>query len=178
MPLAYDHPLVLNHQEPSSLPRSTLLILPTEHHFSRRSQGVCHAMPTYHERFNPFGTAGPTGVMSSWATPNISSPPDPPSVSSGRDCQDVQGSSPSVILLNAQPGRTTQLDSLTLSIPAHLDDCGSPTAVLGSRQKDTDSKAGSSPCLTTLETLPSRLPTSADQNTSMRAPRRRRDPVS
>jgi hypothetical protein len=114
--------------------------------------------------------------MSSWSSPNTLSPPvHPPSVSSTLDCQDVQSSSPSVLLLDAQPSRTTQLNSLPLSIPAHLEDRGKPTAVLGSRHKGIESEAGTS-SRTALGSLPSRLRTSADQGTSMRA-RRRRDPV-
>jgi hypothetical protein len=152
---------------------------PTERQFSCRSQDVCQAVPAPHERLNPFSTAGPAGVVSSWTSPNTFSPPvhPPPSVSSALDCQDAQRSSPSVSLLDAQPSRTTQLDSLPLLIPAHLEDCGRPTAVLGSRHKGIDSEAGSSSSRTALRSLPSRLRTSADQGTSMRARRRQRDPV-
>jgi hypothetical protein len=52
--LAYDHLLVVNHQEASSFPRGrTLSTSPTA------SQDVCRAMPAHHERLNPFSTAGP-----------------------------------------------------------------------------------------------------------------------
>jgi hypothetical protein len=109
--------------------------------------------------------------MSSWTSPNAFSPPVlPSSVSSALDCQDVQRSSPSAL-------RTTQLDLLPLSIPAHLEDCGRPTAVLGSRHKGIDSDAGTSSSRTALRSLPSRLRTSADEGTSMWARRRRRDLV-
>jgi hypothetical protein len=82
-------------------------------------------------------------------------------------------------LLGTQPSRTTQLDSLPLSISVHLEDCGKPMAVLGSRprNKGIDSNAGTSPSRTALGSLPSRLRTSADQGTSTRARRRRRDLV-
>jgi hypothetical protein len=126
-------------------------------------QGVCRAVPAHHGRLNPFSAAGPAGVMSSQT--------------SALDCQDAQRSLPSVSLLDAQPSRTTQPDSLPLSIPAHLEDCGRSTAVLGSRHKGIDSEAGTSSSRTALRSLPSRLGTSADQGTSMRARRRQRDPV-
>jgi hypothetical protein len=143
---------------------------------SQESQDVCRAVPAHHERLNPFSTAGPAGVMSSWTSPNTFLPPvHTPSISSALDCQDVQRSSPSVLLLDAQPSRTTQLDSLPLSIPSHLEDCGRPTAVLGS--KGIDSEAGTSSSRTALGSLPSRLHTSADRGTSMRARRRQREPV-
>jgi hypothetical protein len=142
----------------------------------RAGRDVCRAVPAHHGRLNPFSTAGPAGVMSSWTSPNTFSPPVlPSSVSSVLDCQDVQRSSPSVSLLDAQPSRTTQLDSLPLSISAHLEDRGRPTAVLGSRHKGIDSEAGTSSSRTALRSLPSRLRTSADQGTSMRARRRQRD---
>jgi hypothetical protein len=64
-----------------------------------------------------------------------------------------------------------------LSIPAHLEDRGRPTAVLGSGRKGIDLKAGTSSSRTALGSLPSRLRTSADQSTSMLPRRRRRDPV-
>jgi hypothetical protein len=126
-------------------------------------QGVCRAVPAHHERLNPFSAAGPAGVMSSRT--------------SALDCQDAQRSLPSVSLLDAEPSRTTQPDSLPLSIPAHLEDCGKSTAVLGSRHKGIDSEAGTSSSRTALRSLPFRLRTSADQGTSMRARRRRRDLV-
>ena len=90
---------------------------------------------------------------------------------------DVRRSSPSVLLLDAQPSRTTQLDFLPLSIPSDLEDCGRPTAVFWSRHKGIDSKAGTSSSRTALGSLPSRSRTSADQGTSMRARRCQRDPV-
>ena len=145
-------------------------MLSTERHFSRGSRDVCRAVPAHHqrmhERLNPFSKAGPAGVMSSWASPTTFSPPvHPPSVSSALDYQDVQRSPPSVLLLDAQPSRTMQLDSLPLSIPAHLEDRGRPTAVLGSRHKGIDSEAGTSPSRTARRTgispfllLPIRLP--------------------
>jgi hypothetical protein len=82
-------------------------------------------------------------------------------------------------LLDSQPSRTTQLDSLPSSISAHLEDCGKPTAVLGSRprNKGIDSKASTSSSRTALGSLPSRLRTFADQGTSMQARRRQRDLV-
>jgi len=70
------------------------------------------------------------------------------------------------------PAHPQSVSSLPLSIPAHLKDRGRPTAVLGSRHKVIDSEAGSSSSRTA-----SRLRTSADQGTSMRARHRRRDPV-
>jgi hypothetical protein len=142
---------------------------PTAGHFFR-------AVPAHHERLNLFSTAGPAGVMSSGTSPNTFSPPVRRSVSSALDCQDVQRSPPSVLLLDTQPTRTTQLDSLPLSIPARLEDRGRSTAVLGSRHKGIDSEAGSSR-RTASVTLPSRLRTSADQSISMRTRHRRRDPV-
>lgn len=140
---------------------------PTE----RKSQDGCRAVPAHHERLNAFSTAGPAGVVSSRTLPNtISLPVHPPSVPSALDCRDVQISSPSTLLLDAQPSRIP----LSLSIPAHLEDCGRPTAVLGSRRKVIDSEAGTSSSRTALGSL---LRTSVDQRTSMRACRRRRDPV-
>jgi hypothetical protein len=105
---------------------------------SQESQDICRAVPAHHERLNPFST----------------------------DCQDVRRSSPSVLLLDAQPSRTTQLDSFPLLIPS---------AVLGSRHKGIDSEAGTSSSRTAPGSLPSRLRTSADQGTSMRARRRQRN---
>ena len=139
-------------------------------------QDVCRAVPAHHERLNRLSTAGPAGIMLSPTSPNTFSPPvHPQSVSSALDCQDVQRSSPSVLPLDAQPSRTTQLDSLPLSIPSHFEDCGRPTAVLVSRHKGIDLEAGSSSSQTVLGSIPSRLRTSADQGTSMRARHRRRD---
>ena len=162
------------HQEASSLPHGgTLSVSPTAGHFSRRSQDVFRAVPAHHERLNLFSTAGAAGVVSSWTSQNTFTPPvHPQSVSSA-----LQRSSPSALLLDAQPSRTTRLDSLPLSIPAHLEDRGRSTAVLGSRHKGIDSEAGSSSSRIALGSLPSRLRTSADQGTSMRARHRRRDPV-
>jgi hypothetical protein len=151
---------------------------PTER--SRRSQDNCQAAPAHHERLDPVSDAGSPGVMSSWTSPNTFLPPvHPPSVSSALDSQDVQRSfeTPSVLPLDAQPSRTTQLDSLPLSIPAHLEDRGRPTAVLGSGHKGIDLKAGTSSSRTALGSLSSRLRTSADQGTSMLPRRRRRNPV-
>ncbi|KAF8502909.1 hypothetical protein F5888DRAFT_1123964 [Russula emetica] len=166
----------LNHQEDSSSPQvnnvphgGTLSTSPTA------GRDVCRAVPAHRERLKAFSTAGPAGVISSWTSPNAFSPPvHPPSVSST-----LQRSSPSVLPPDTQPSRTMQLDSLPLSIPAHLEDCGRPTgtAVLGSRHKGIDSEAGTSSSRTALGSLPSRLRTSAAQGTSMRARRRRRDPV-
>jgi len=90
------------------------------------------------------------------------------------DCQDVRRPSPSDLLPDAQPSRTTQLDSLPLSIPAHLEDRGRPTAVLKSRHKGIDLEAGTSSGRTALESRSSRLRTSVDQGSSMGARRRRR----
>jgi hypothetical protein len=116
--------------------------------------------------------------MSSWTSPNTFLPlVHPPSDSSALDRQDIQRSSRSVLPLDAQPSRTTQLDSLPLSIPAHLEDCTRPTAVLRSRHKGIDSEAGSSSKRTALGSLSSRLRTSADQGILMRARRRRRGHV-
>jgi hypothetical protein len=140
-------------------------------------QDVCRAVPAHHERLNRFSTAGPAGVMLSSTSNTFSPPVHPPSISSALDCQDVQRSSRSVLPLDAQPSRTTQLNSLPLSIPARLEDCGRTTAVLGSRHKGIDTEAGTSSSQTVLGSLPSRLRTSADQGTLMRARRRRRDPV-
>jgi hypothetical protein len=94
-----------------------------------------------------------------------------------QDARRPSPASPSVLLLEAQPSRTTQLDSLPLSIPAHLEDCGRPTAVLESRHKGIDLEAGTSSGRTALESRSSRLRTSVDQVTSMRACRRPRVPV-
>ena len=148
---------------------------PTE----RKSQDGCRAVPAHRERLNPFSTAGPAGVASSRTLPNtISLPVHPSSVSSALDCRDVQVSSHSVLLLDAQPSRTTQLDSLPLSIPANLEDCGRPTTVLGSRCKDIDSETGASSSRIALGSVLPRLRTSVDRRTSMQARRRRRrDPV-
>ncbi|KAI0274010.1 hypothetical protein BGY98DRAFT_997080, partial [Russula aff. rugulosa BPL654] len=152
---------------------------PTERDFSRRSLDVCRAVPTRHKRLNLFSIAGPVGVMSSSTSRNTFSPQvQHQSVSSALDCQDVQRSPPSVSLLDAQASQTTQLDSFPLSISTHLEDCGRPTAVLGSsRQKGIGSEVGTSSSRTALRSLPSRFCTSADQGTSMRARRRQRDPV-
>ena len=118
--------------------------------------------------------------MSSWTSPNTFSPPrHPPGLSSALDRHDVQRSSgsSSVLPLDRRPSRTTLLDSLPLSIPAHLDseDRGRPMAVLGSRHKGINI-AGTSSSRTALISLPSRSRTSADQRNSMR-PRHRGDPV-
>jgi hypothetical protein len=152
-------------------------MLPRERHFSRTG------MPSHHVRLEQFSTSGTTGVISSSTSPNplSESPPvHPPNISSALDCHGVKRTGPSVLLLDAQSSRTTQLGSLSLSIPAHLEDCGRPTVALGSRQKgiDSDSEAGTSSSRTAaLESLASRFCTSADQGTSMRARRRRRDSV-
>ena len=152
---------------------------PTERDNSRRSLDVCRAVPTHHKRLNLFSIAGPVGVMSSSISRNtFSSQVNHQSVSSALDCQDVQRSPPSTSLLDAQASQTTQLDSFPLSIPTHLEDCGRPTAVLGSsRQKGIGSEVGTSSSRTALRSLPSRFCTSAVQGTSMRARRRQRDPV-
>ena len=156
----------------------TLSMLPRERHFSRTG------MPSHHVRLEQFSTSGTTGVISSSTSPNplSESPPvHPPNISSALDCHDVQRSGPSVLLLDAQPSRAMQLGSLPSSTPAHLEDCGRPTAALGSRHKsiDSDLEAGTSSSRTALGSLASRFCTSesADQGTSMRARRRRRDPV-
>ncbi|KAI0279645.1 hypothetical protein BGY98DRAFT_967794 [Russula aff. rugulosa BPL654] len=151
-------------------------MLPRKRYFSRTG------MPSHHVRLEQFSTSGTTGVISSWTSPNpfSESPPVPPNISSALDCHDAQRSGPSVLLLDAQPSRTTQPGSLPLSIPARLEDCDRPTTALGSRQKgiDSNSEAGTSSSRTAaLESLASRFCTSADQGTSMRARRRRRDTV-
>ena len=118
--------------------------------------------------------------MSSWTSSNTFSPPGhPPGLSSALDCQEVPRSSgsSSILPLDAQPSRKTLLDTLPLSIPAHLDaeDRGRPMAVLGSGNKGI---AGTSSSLAALRSLPSRSRTSADQRNSMRPQaRHRRDPV-
>jgi hypothetical protein len=147
------------------LPRSgTLSMPPTELYFSRSSQDVCRAVPAHHD---PFRTSSPA------LSPQV----HPQSVSSALDCQDVQWSLPSVLLLDAQPSQTTQLDSFPLSIPTHLEDCSRPTAVLESGHKGIGSEPGTSSNRTALRSLPSQFCTSADQSTSMRARHRQRDPV-
>ena len=141
-------------------------------------QDVCRAVPAHHECLNQFNSAGPAGVMLGSTSPDTFSPPvHPPSVSSALDCQEVERSSHSALSLDAQPSPTTQLDSVSLSIPTHLEDCGRPMAVIESRHNGMDSKAGTTSSQTVLGSIPSRLRTSADQSTSMRARRRRRDPV-
>ena len=142
-------------------------------------QDVCRAVPVHHERLNRFidNSAGPAGVMLNLTSPDAFSPPvHPPSVSSALDCQEVERSSHSALSLDAQPSPTTQLDSVPLSIPSHLEDCGRPTAVLESKHKGIDSEAGTSSSQTVLGSVSSRLRTSSDQSTSMPARRRRRDP--
>ena len=89
------------------------------------------------------------------------------------DCQDVRRPPPPV-LLEAQPSRTTQPDSHPLSIPAHLEDSGRPTAVLGPTHKGFNSETGTPSHRTALGSLSSRLRTSVDQGTLMRARRRER----
>ena len=131
---------------------------------SCRAQDDYRAVPTHHESSNP---AGPAGVTSSWISSNPSSP-----VVHVHPLPGASSTPPSILPVDAQSkGRTMQLDSLPLSIPAHLEACGKPTAVLGSRHKGIDSVAGT---LSSRTALGSR--TSADQRTSMRAPRRLRDP--
>ena len=118
--------------------------------------------------------------MSSWTSSNTFSPPGhPPGLSSALDCQEVPRSSgsSSILPLDAQPSRKTLLDTLPLSIPAHLDaeDRGRPMAVLGSGHKGI---AGTSSSQAALRSLPSRSRASADQRNSMRPQARHRgDPV-
>ena len=96
----------------------------------------------------------------------------------GNDQSNAQVGSASPCV-DAQPSQTTQLYSLLLSIPAHLEDCGKSTAVLRSRHEGINSEAGTSSSRTALGSLPSGsgLGGSVDRGTSMRARRRRRDPV-
>ena len=120
--------------------------------------------------------------MSSWASPTTFSPPvHPPTVSSALDCQDVQRSPPSVILLDAQPSRTTQLDSSLCRFPP----TGTSRIVAGPRRCLV---LGTrvlirrlAPHLVGLHGALGSLPlysTSADQVTSMQARRRQRNVTS
>jgi hypothetical protein len=151
----------------------TLSMSPTERHSSCRSQDTCRAAPAHDERLDPSSTAG---VMSSWtSTDTFSLQVHLPSDSSALGFQDVQRSLSSV---DALPSQTTPLDSLPSPIPAHLEDRGRPTAVIGSsNNKGIDSEAGTSSSRTALGSLPSGLGNSVDQGTSIGARRRRRDPV-
>jgi len=116
-----DHLLVLNHRG------GTLSMSPMKRRFLLQKPAGCLSGSVHHGR--PFSMTGPAGVMLSWTSPNTFSPPvDPKNVSSALDCQDVQRSSPSVLLLDAQPSWTTQLDSLPLSVNAQLEDCGRNSA--------------------------------------------------
>jgi hypothetical protein len=80
---------------------------------------VVNVLEIASEHLDPFSTAGPVSCRAGLHQLPFRHRFTLPS--SVRDCQDIQRSLPSVLPLDAKPGRTMQLHFLPLSIPAYLD---------------------------------------------------------